>query len=148
MRKIAEDGLESTQRFDKYVRKACLRMVRSHAQKNKLGNQLVYLLDFEGLEFSQLASIPTVTYLLKLARDYRKLLEDHTAFILIVNANYVTETLVNLVRPIFGRLLEVLEIHGNNKAKWLPQVLKYFPKSQIPEWYGGSPGYKPVAIYG
>ncbi|CAG7718873.1 unnamed protein product, partial [Allacma fusca] len=49
-----------------------------------MGNQLVYLLDFEGLEFSQLASIPTVTYLLKLARDYRKLLEDHTAFILIV----------------------------------------------------------------
>ncbi|CAG7728624.1 unnamed protein product [Allacma fusca] len=68
---------------------------------------------------------------------------------MVINVNYVTETLMNLIRPIWGDLFNIAEIYGTNKAVWIPRLLKHFPRESLPEWYGGNrKDYKPVQIRG
>ena len=63
-------------------------------------------------------------------------------------ANYLADTFLRLAKSVFGRLFEVLEVHGTSRASWIPQLLRHFPRDQLPEWYGGTKYHKPVAVYG
>ncbi|CAG7819742.1 unnamed protein product [Allacma fusca] len=136
LRKVVEAGGETFKNFDKYVQQSRIRITKSRALKSTPGHivtEAVFLLDLDELKLSQIASVPTVSYILNLARQYRKLLTEHTGVAVVVNANFVAESLVNIVRPVFGAILERTEIYGTNRARWLPHVLRHFPKDQIPE---------------
>ena len=65
----------------------------------------------------------------------------------IFTANYVTEVLLRLGRGVFGRIFEVIDVYGTNKARWLPVLLRLFPRDQLPPQYGGKEGHKPVFEY-
>ena len=113
--------------------------------------------------------VPAIRFLLKLARDYVKLFEEHFDVIVVINGkftekiaivtsaniyflfctvNYVTETLINIVKPVLGSLFARAEIYGNNRAQWLPRVLRHFPRESLPEWYGGYKNFTPIQVIG
>ena len=52
------------------------------------------------------------------------------------------------MKPLLGPNVYKVDVYGNNRDKWLPAVVKAFPKSEIPEFYGGVKGHKPVVVYG
>ena len=72
----------------------------------------------------------------------------HHLHLFVSVANYITDTFLRLAKTVFGRLFEVLEVHGSNRAAWIPRLLRLFPRDQLPEWYGGTKDHKPVAVYG
>ncbi|CAG7708211.1 unnamed protein product, partial [Allacma fusca] len=56
-----------------------------------------------------------IAFILQQATDYSSLLDRALNKAVLVNANYVTEALVSLVRPIFGRIFANVEIYGTNR---------------------------------
>ncbi|CAG7820579.1 unnamed protein product [Allacma fusca] len=145
---IVEKGPETMAIFDKYVRQVQYRVRKSRTKINPLGKEINFLLDFDQLKLEQFADLQTMAYILKLATAYRGPLDNVIHVVVLVNTNYITETLINLVRPIFGRIFAKVEIYGTNRAKWLPRILQYFPKDQLPEWYGGYKRFQPIEVYG
>ena len=63
-------------------------------------------------------------------------------------ANAVAGALINILRPVFGKEFEKVVVLGTNSAKWIPQLLRKIPRDQLPEWYGGDKGFKPLRVYG
>lgn len=151
LRSVLERGPEAADFLEKYIKQFAYRMVKSIREKNETGevNEAVFIMDFEGLSLRQLAYVPSVRFLIRLANAFRDLVLKYTGTMLVINTNFVAENLINLVRPIFGDLLAKVEVHGTNKAKWVPVVRRTYGPENIPEWYGGSnKSYKPLAVYG
>ena len=102
-------GPEKVEEFEKYVKKAADRVIKSLSSKNKEGKELVAIIDFEDLPFNVFSQVPSkschftfktdenwqwhmfflqnsaLRLLLKLAREYRKLLEDHVHHAFVIN---------------------------------------------------------------
>lgn len=116
LRSIVEAGPESIETFDKFVKLATCRMMSSHTMKNEYGHDIDFILDFDGLQLSQLASLPSkfclyektselygtcwifshsisllsaMSYLLKLATSYRKIIEGYTHYIFVLNGKFL-----------------------------------------------------------
>ncbi|CAG7631921.1 unnamed protein product [Allacma fusca] len=106
------------------------------------------ILDFGDLNVEQVVHVPTVTYVLTAARLYREIIEKRLGEATVINANYPAVTLINLLRPVLGGLLNRVTVHGTNKSRWLPKLLRKIPPSSIPEWYGGTKEFKPIEVYG
>jgi len=140
-------GKDTQADLSKYLRQLAYRVRKSRTRHDPKG-KTNFILDFEGLSFPQFSDISTIAFILQQATDYSSLLDTALNKAVLVNANYVTEALVNLVRPIFGRIFANVEIYGTNRAKWLPLMLRHFPQDQLPEYYGGIKGFKPYKIYG
>ncbi|CAG7825499.1 unnamed protein product [Allacma fusca] len=66
----------------------------------------------------------------------------------MVNVNPLAEKLLQLAKPLAGKFLERMEIHGTNKRKWMPRILRKIPRDQLPEAYGGYKNFKPIEFYG
>ena len=62
--------------------------------------------------------------------------------------NFLFQTVFRLMQPLLGPDVSKVEVFGNNRENWLPALLKAFPKNEMPEYYGGEKGNKPVAVYG
>ena len=74
LKRIVEAGPESIANFDKFVKLTTCRMMSSHKLRNEYGHDIVFILDFEGLQISQLASLPSKLLLrtLLLLRSLKK----------------------------------------------------------------------------
>jgi len=151
LKKIISAGGEQLKNFDKYVDQMAYRMLESLKEKSTPDEKIVdilFLVDFDGLQLEQVAHLPSMTWLINLARNYRDLISKHLGGTTIVNANFVAENLVNILRPVFGNLLEKVEVFGTNRRKWLPHIIRKFDTSVLPEYYGGSASWKPLKVYG
>ncbi|CAG7719173.1 unnamed protein product [Allacma fusca] len=103
--------------------------------------------DWEDYSLLQLASSPTVQFFLKHMAGFQRI-QEQISYGFFVNANSVASTLINLARPIMGSVMERIEVHGTQKSRWIPRLLRKFRTSQIPPWYGGQEKFSPIAIYG
>ncbi|CAG7824773.1 unnamed protein product, partial [Allacma fusca] len=102
----------------------------------------------EGYNYSQFISLPTLRYYLKTFVFYSPIVYKYIKTIFVVNVTFIAESAINFVRPVLGKMLEKIEIHGTNKAKWKPRLLQHFPRESLPERYGGSKDFRPVKAYG
>jgi len=151
LKKMLTAGGETLKTFDKYVDQMAYRMLESLKAKSTPEDpitDIMFLVDFDGLQLEQVAHLPSMTWLINLARTYRDLIAKHLGGTTIVNANFVAENLVNILRPVFGHLLEKVEVYGTNRRKWLPHIIRKYDTSVLPEYYGGSASWKPLKVYG
>ena len=66
----------------------------------------------------------------------------------IMTANFVATNVWNLMKPLLGANAHKIEVFGTNRSRWLPILVHAFPKTEIPEWYGGIKKHKPLKVYG
>jgi len=155
VRKTIELGsVDAKHDLDKYVEQmfyTWFKTVDEFETKNGAGtgNALI-IIDFEGYQANELAHLPTLSFVLRnitqrfQQSEFTKILD----YVLVINANYVAETVINLAKPLVGVLATNLEVYGTNKQKWIPKLLRKVPRESLPEWYGGVKDFKPVKVYG
>ncbi|CAG7718325.1 unnamed protein product [Allacma fusca] len=140
-----------TKDFDLYLQQLAYRIIKSMADISTPEDpveEVVALLDFNNLAFEQLRHRPTVSYVLDLARDFRPVINKYLGDSVIINANYATEVVLNLIRPVLGSIFERLTIFGNSKQRWSPFIVRKFMPENLPRWYGGNTNFKPLKVYG
>ncbi|CAG7837472.1 unnamed protein product [Allacma fusca] len=140
VRQAVEEGGETLQALEMWMQQCAYRVMKSAIGRGTPGDEnriLMFLIDADGLELSQLTHLPTLGFFLRQAFVYSKLIQDYLGATIIVNANYVAQWLINLSRPVFGHAMERVEVYGTNKATWIPQLRRKFPPDAIPPWYGG-----------
>ncbi|CAG7727165.1 unnamed protein product [Allacma fusca] len=102
------------------------------------------IVDFDGLNLRQMFVEPAVKLALQNINDLQ-LLIDFISYGVVVNANHVAHQLLNIAKPLASSLMERVEIHGTNSRRWIPQLLKKIPRSQLPLNLGGFKDFKPIA---
>ncbi|CAG7831689.1 unnamed protein product [Allacma fusca] len=151
IRKIVLSGNKTVSNFHKFVDKAIFNIINSmdlNSTEPDSPSQVAGLIDMDGFDYTQLASVPTVEFILKKFKYLVPVIYKFVSHGYIVNTNAYAEILIQLLRPILGSVMERVEIFGTNKLKWLPRLLKAFPRDQLPPWYGGDDTYKPIKAYG
>ncbi|CAG7838235.1 unnamed protein product [Allacma fusca] len=151
LRHITEGGIEKVSLLEKYILKAALRIMKSMQEKDTKEREIrecVFVIDLDGLDIQQFMHVPTISLGQRLTNDYREILADVIGTVLVINANYVGEVGINMIRPLLGHMLEKIEIYGTNRNKWVPVLRRILPLNTIPKWYGGSDKFKPVKVYG
>lgn len=152
LRGTIEQGVEAQAELFKYAKQVSYRitqMWKKYSTPEQPIDEFVCLIDFEGFQYRQLASLPTFTFLLKLAQTFSKMTAKHMAAGYVINADYLTHQLIRAIKPVFGRVISKVEVFGTRKSSWLPVVKRALGSHNLPEWYGGtSKDYKPLAVYG
>ncbi|CAG7828036.1 unnamed protein product, partial [Allacma fusca] len=97
---------------------------------------------------NQISSPKTLGLLLWFARQTFKAWEGMLKHGYIINSNFVFGTVWEMIRPLLGPNTFKIQVFGSSKEKWMPAVLQNFPRSAIPERYGGTKDHKPVEVYG
>ncbi|CAG7697127.1 unnamed protein product [Allacma fusca] len=104
---------------------------------------------FELVEDSGTVLLSAVQFLLRRFLRLEEIVRDGSLkHIWIVNVNALFDWLWKLGSPLLGSLANSIELYGTNKKLWLPKLLSQLPRDQLPEWYGGTPGQKPLKILG
>ncbi|CAG7641142.1 unnamed protein product [Allacma fusca] len=107
------------------------------------------IMDMDGYTLSKAVDVRALGVVLGKFRKFGELLKSaDLKHGWIVNVNAIFESVLRLGAPLVGNTRANFEVHGTNPAKWKPALLKDLPKDQIPEWYGGEPGFAPVKVYG
>ncbi|CAG7697125.1 unnamed protein product [Allacma fusca] len=102
-----------------------------------------------GFSLRQVRHPKTVQFLLRRFLRLEEIVRDGSLkHIWIVNVNALFDWLWKLGSPLLGSLANSIELYGTNKKLWLPKLLSQLPRDQLPEWYGGTPGQKPLKILG
>ncbi|CAG7785036.1 unnamed protein product [Allacma fusca] len=140
-----------TAELEIYFMQMAQRFIKSIPARSTPDNPVtkaVFLVDFADLQYRQVIHLPTVTFATGMLSAAAHLIEKYVGGAYVVNANFATRILVNIVRPFLEGIFSKVFVYGNDKAIWMPEILKVFPKNSIPAWYGGEKGYKPVEVYG
>ncbi|CAG7831520.1 unnamed protein product [Allacma fusca] len=151
VRKIIESGPENEKILRRYIQQFLKRAVESRSLKSTADipvTEVNCIIDMEGYGSQQASSPPTLAVTMWFAGQIEQAWRNKLKSGFIVNSNYLFTTVWNLMKPLLGRNVYKVEVFGNNKDRWIPALLKTFPKSQIPEWYGGNKDHTPVKIYG
>ncbi|CAG7784760.1 unnamed protein product [Allacma fusca] len=125
-----------------------IKSIRDRSTDENPVTQAVLILDYSDLPFEELRHIPSVTFFLNIIKNARRLISKYLGHCIILNANAVAESALRLLQPILGGLFDRITVYGNNKAAWLPKILKIVPKQALPDWYGGSTNFLPIEVYG
>ncbi|CAG7719501.1 unnamed protein product [Allacma fusca] len=117
-------------------------------EKRTLVNEFYFIIDMEKFDSRQSSTRESLNLMLWVARQADQAFTDKLRAAYIVNANYVFNKVFELMKPLLGRALHKVEVHGTNRNIWIPKLMKHFPKEQVPAWYGGSKEHKPLKVYG
>ncbi|CAG7784806.1 unnamed protein product [Allacma fusca] len=154
IRTLAEKGGEELENFETSVDQF-VELIRTGFFAKKVNESesqeidvvgIVALLDFDGLSLRQ---IGTTKSLQLLVRNFAKLERCHGQFAygFIVNSNPLAHQVIQLAKPFMAKFLERIEVFGSNSRKFIPELLKKIPRSQVHDAYGGTKGFRPVAVY-
>ncbi|CAG7733986.1 unnamed protein product [Allacma fusca] len=147
LRTIVENGGENAKALDIYLDQIFLSMAET-GEKSP-AKQFDIIIDLEGFDIRQASHFPTVQMIIsKFTRFEQVVGKGAMKQGWIVNANFIWERVWQLASPLLGALVNNIEIYGTNKEIWKPKLLKELPRDQLPEWYGGVAGHKPVQILG
>jgi len=152
LRSVIEQGQKKVDQFDMHVYAGIYRLyksiIASTAPDGGAVSDFSIIIDFEGLKFRQIAHVSTAAHLITLFRIFNELLVRHLHLAMLINMNYIAERMLNMVRPVLGSAAEKMVIFGSNREKWLPALLRAFPRDQMPEWYGGTKNFLPLQVHG
>ncbi|CAG7817716.1 unnamed protein product, partial [Allacma fusca] len=150
VRKHVEQGHDGKLALAKYLSQA-VQNIRKSYNVNATGcgtsEQFVIIMDMDNFDYWQLLSAETVEFTLRMLGGLFPVLVRalHSGY--IINTNAAAESLINIVKPIFGSILERVDVYGNYKSAWLPKLLKRLPRDQLPPKYGGSKNV-PLKVFG
>ena len=135
--------------FDKYADQVIWNILQSADNVTDPENptDVILILDMDGYSLEQLGSTHAVAFVLKFLKLVLGVFS-YVDSVYVINANFVANNLIQLVKPLFGPEFNKVEVFGTNADKWLPVLLKKIPSSQLPSWYGGSKDFKPVRVFG
>ncbi|CAG7828481.1 unnamed protein product [Allacma fusca] len=148
---LAKKGQEAWATLEVFTVQAFLRAMKSTAALDSSSDEIregLFVYDMETFRMEQLNHLQVLAEILRIVQKYNDLSLQLVGGIIILNSNYATQVAVSLVRPLVGRLMEKVEIYGNNRNIWLPRLLKHFSVDILPPQYGGSTNFKPLAEYG
>ncbi|CAG7834525.1 unnamed protein product [Allacma fusca] len=147
IRKYAEKEGELYEAADIYADQILLNFRESG--RNSSAKQFVAICDIEGFSLRQVQHPKTVQFLLRRFFRFEEIVRDGSLkHMWIINVNSLFDWLWKLGSPLLGSLANSIELYGTNKKLWLPKLLSQLPRDQLPEWYGGTPGLKPLKILG
>ncbi|CAG7711647.1 unnamed protein product, partial [Allacma fusca] len=135
VRKTIEEGPRSQELLEKYIDQMALNALNSmnFTADPDTTPQIISIVDLEGFNYRQLASPQSLSFILKKFAFFSQAISKYVSVAYMVNTNFVAETMINLLRPVLGEALSRFEVHGTNKAKWMPKLAQKLPKDQIPE---------------
>lgn len=152
IRAMVESGGETLRNFEKYTEQIAYRILKSIHAANTTEqpvSEAIFLLDFDGILLRDVTSLPVMSFALRLILKNRDLILNFLGPTIFVNANFVAENAIRLVRPALGPAFQKVEVFGTNSDRWIPYLRHLCGPSQIPTWYGGDKkNFKPVAVYG
>ncbi|CAG7673958.1 unnamed protein product, partial [Allacma fusca] len=102
----------------------------------KTVDQTVLIIDLDGLNGDQLSSRSNVLYQIQFNGKMNKV-RDYIAYGFQINVNPFGLFLLNAAKQSTSSLIDIMEIHGTNSAKWKPALLRKIPFNQLPPQYGG-----------
>ncbi|CAG7835790.1 unnamed protein product [Allacma fusca] len=114
VRRVVERGEKSRENFRKYIEQMVYNIGKSvKLNKNTTScsnpeEEVTGIIDLEGFNYFQLSSVSTVDFILSLFKEFVPVIIKHVYGAYVVNATYVVEALVRLIRPILGSLMERL----------------------------------------
>ncbi|CAG7721599.1 unnamed protein product [Allacma fusca] len=135
----------------KYTFKAIYRIIKTIHDKDSPEEEIrfgAFILDYDGFDWYQINHAETVNFMLRVLRDYKEVIEEFLGYCMLINVSHPAQVLINLVRPILGRMLERVDVFGTNKVKWIPALRRKFPENILPRWYGGNLTFKPIQVHG
>ncbi|CAG7829652.1 unnamed protein product [Allacma fusca] len=139
VRGVVEKGGQDLKDLEKYMDQWVYRMMESMKIKSSPDNlvdEVIIIFDMDNYTLLQLNSIPTVAFLLKKIQQLRDAMNFvETGY--VVNANFMAQALVSMVRPVMGQDMEKIEVYGTNKESWVSKLLKKLPQDQLAPGYGG-----------
>ncbi|CAG7830555.1 unnamed protein product, partial [Allacma fusca] len=134
-RKSVESGPQREKNFKKYILqflKRCSESVHSKSTSAIPVTEFNLIIDMAGYSVRQTATPNAIGMVLWMARQFEQAFGDNLKLGYIVNANFVFTSVWNLMKPILGANIYKIDVFGSNKDRWIPAILKTFPKSQIP----------------
>ncbi|CAG7687940.1 unnamed protein product, partial [Allacma fusca] len=108
----------------------------------------VLILDFANMQLELVTNLKSLAFAIQNLREATYIIKTFTAEVTVINANFATEIAIRHASPILGGFFENVNVFGNNKEKWIPKLLRMYPKNALPEWYGGDKDFKPLKVYG
>lgn len=150
-RKNVENGPEREKNFRKYVLqflKRCQESTKLRSTPDNPVKEFNIIVDMAGYSIRQAGNPATIGLTLWMARQYEQAFRESMKLGIIINGNYIFTTIWQLMRPILGANVYKIDVFGSNSERFIPRLLKVFPKDQLPSWYGGTKDHKPVKIYG
>ncbi|CAG7720871.1 unnamed protein product [Allacma fusca] len=102
----------------------------------------VTIIDFDGLSIHQFFSEDVIKLVLQLFSKLQRV-AGGLSYGFILNANHITEQVINMAMPFAGNFLERMEVFGTKSEKWIPKLLKTIPRNQLPPTYGGNVDFEP-----
>ncbi|CAG7689097.1 unnamed protein product [Allacma fusca] len=147
LRTIVENGGENAKALDIYLDQMFLSMAQNGRKSS--AKQFILIADLEGFDMRQASHFPTIQLIISKFSRFEQVVGNGTMKQgWIVNANFIWERVWQLASPLLGALVNNVKVYGTNKEIWKPKLLKELPRDQLPEWYGGVAGHKPVEILG
>ncbi|CAG7786330.1 unnamed protein product [Allacma fusca] len=132
-RDILEKGPEWEKAYSKYTNQILNRIFDSFKIRSTTENPVTefnLIVDLDNFKIRYFQSIKAVSF----TTEKFKLLTSaatfaHAAF--VVNTNFFSEIVLNLMRPVLGKALERVEVFGSNSKTWIPKMLKMLPQNQL-----------------
>ncbi|CAG7725152.1 unnamed protein product [Allacma fusca] len=118
--------------------------VRDRSTEENGVDEIVCIIDFADQKLDQIAHIPAARYALHFVPFAKDTLNKYVGQVFVLNTNFAAQTFLNLLQPLFGGVFGKIAVYGNNKAQWIPKLLRTIPSKSLPEWYGGTKEYAPV----
>ncbi|CAG7785173.1 unnamed protein product [Allacma fusca] len=147
IRKFLEKDNETAYAMDVACDQMFLRFRESAIKSQE--KQFLCICDLDKFSLRQATHLRSIQFILsKFLRLEQIVQSGYLKQAWIVNANYLWDRVWQLGRPLLGALGSQIDVYGYNKEVWKPKLLKYLPRDQIPEWYGGVPNHKPVRVIG
>ncbi|CAG7725192.1 unnamed protein product, partial [Allacma fusca] len=145
----AENGGKDFETASLYLDQVLARILRGffHEKSNMsdsipVDKEIVAIVDFDGLNLSQLKSPPTLKWMLdRLSK--MGIIYNAISYGFIVNANPLVYQMINTVKPFISNFLEKVDIYGTNVNHWKTHILKKIPSSELHPRYGGNQHFRP-----
>ncbi|CAG7820578.1 unnamed protein product [Allacma fusca] len=145
---IVNDGGQRVEDYKKYYRQMYTRMSATN-RNDDFSKHSVVIMDMDGFNQAKALSINGNLVAFDNLRTFQAYARNGGFKKgIIVNVNPLFEALLNLGKPILGRLGEFLDVYGTNSERWIPRVLKEIPADQLPKMYGGSKAQEDLTAFG
>ncbi|CAG7786633.1 unnamed protein product, partial [Allacma fusca] len=131
-----KDFLRRNHQFIERIKNGYYRRRVNESERGSNDDEIVIIMDYDGFDFRQVQSQKNTMLAMKFLEQLESCY-DKFAYGFIVNANSLVDQMLSLGKPLMGQFIERMEIHGTNPRKFIPQILKKIPRSQLNATYGG-----------